>query len=82
MPQRTRSITARVLVEPGSESLERTMGYVISALKTACRNIRDGTVAIALYDENDRLIGMDLSGVPSEGLQVTVDDMFEDHEGS
>jgi hypothetical protein len=78
---RPQVITARVLYEAGSESQERTRGYVVQALKSACRNIRDGNVSIALYDEDDNLIGMDVTGTPSETLQNLLDDLFESYEG-
>jgi len=70
-----------VLIEPGNESSERTRSYVIQALKSALRNIRDGNVVIALYDETDQLIGMDVSGTPSESLQDTIDEWLDSYEG-
>jgi hypothetical protein len=73
-------IHARILIEPGTESLERTKSYVISAVKSSCRNIRDGNVVVALYDEDDHLLGMDVTGVPSETLQDTIDGMFDKFE--
>ena len=79
MPKPT-VITARILVESGSESMERTRGYVIAAMKTACRNIRDGNVVVALYDEDEHLLGMDVTGVPSENLQDSIDQLFDKYE--
>ena len=73
-------INARILIESGPESVDRTRGYVITALKSALRNIRGGAVAIALYDEDDVLIGMDVSGVPSSELQEHIEDLFEHYE--
>lgn len=80
-PPRPQVITATVLVEGGSESHERTRSYVIQALKSACRNVRDGSVLIALYDENEHLIGLDVSGSPSAALQQQVDKFTEKFEG-
>lgn len=71
------SISARIVVESNSESNERTIGYVVSALKNACKNIRDGTVLITIYDEDDKMIGADMSGIPSEELQDSFDDMVD-----
>lgn len=73
-------ITARILVESAVESSDRTKGYVIAAVKSSLRNIRDGSVAIALYNEDDELIGMDVSGSPSPEFQGHVDDLFEHYE--
>lgn len=73
-------ITARILIEPHTESSERTRGYVIAALKSSLRNIRDGSVAIALYNEEGEMIGMDVSGAPSQEFQDHVDDMFEHYQ--
>lgn len=66
-------ITARIIIEPGNESIERTRGYVISALKNSFRNLRDGSAAILLYNEDDELIGADFSGTPSEELQEVLE---------
>lgn len=66
---RQQVMTARIIIEPGNESIERTRGYVVSALKNSFRNLRDGSAVIALYNEDDELIGMDISGTPSEELQ-------------
>jgi hypothetical protein len=73
-------ITARILIEPHAESSERTKGYVITALKSSLRNIRDGAVAIALYNEEGEMIGMDVTGVPSEALQVHIEELFDSYE--
>lgn len=78
---RPQVITAQIFIEPGAESLERTRGYVIQAIKSSARNIRDGTVVIVLYDENEKLIGMDMTGNPSPALQGSVDEMLEKFEG-
>lgn len=73
-------ITARILIEPGTESAERTRSYVVSTLKSSLRNIRDGSVAIALYNEEEDLIGLDVTGLPSETFQETVDGLFDRYE--
>jgi len=70
-----------VLVEGGSESPERIRSYVVQALKSACRNVRDGAVVTVLQDENDRLIGLDISGMPSQALQDEVDKFTDKFEG-
>lgn len=77
---RPQVVTARVLIEAGSESVERTRSYVIQALKSSCRNIRDGTVVIRLYDEHEQLIGTDITGTPSEDLQERFDELFDSYE--
>ncbi len=70
-------INARIVIETNAESQERTVAYVVSALKNACRNMRDGTVLIQVYDEQDRLLGADLSGSPTEELQDVFDDLVD-----
>jgi hypothetical protein len=76
-PPKPQTIMATILIEPGAESPDRLRGYVVSAVKNACRNIRDGTVVIVLHDEDDNLIGMDVSGTPSVTLQKEFDDLME-----
>jgi hypothetical protein len=65
-----------VTIEPGTESVERTVGYVVQALKASQRNIRDGSVVIAIKRDG-QLIGVDLSGTPSENLQDQVDNLMD-----
>lgn len=69
-------IEARILIESHPESADRTLGYVVTALKSSVRNIRGGSVAIALYDEDDQMIGMDISGSPSASFQKQVNELF------
>ena len=77
-PPRSRSqkITAEFLVESGAESADRTLGYVVQAAKSACRNIRDGCVVTLLYNEDGDLIGMDVSGTPSVTFQNELDEVM------
>jgi hypothetical protein len=76
LPRNTEVITAKVLIQPGTESGERLRSYVLSALKSACRNVRDGAVAIGLYNEDGELIGLDMSGIASETMQDSIDEVF------
>jgi len=69
-------LTVNLAIEPNTESDDRIVGYVTSALKSAFRNIRDGSVVTTIY-EGDRLIGVDLSGTPSPELEDLVDDMLD-----
>ncbi len=75
-------INARIVIESSSESPERTNGYVVSALKNACKNIRDGTAMIVIYDESDHVIGADLSGTPSDELADAFDDILDKYADS
>lgn len=78
MPENKRTtLSAQILVESSSESEERTVGYVVSALKNSFRNIRDGTVVITIYDENEHLIGADMSGSPSAEIEDVFDDLVD-----
>jgi len=70
-------LTAQIIIDPGTESVERTVSYAVQALKSAFRNFRDGSVLVLIYNDNERLIGVDLSGLPSEGLQEMVDDFVD-----
>lgn len=76
-PPKPQTIMATIMIEPGAESPDRLRGYVVSAVKNSCRNIRDGTVVIVLHDVDDNLIGMDVSGTPSVTLQKEFDDLME-----
>ena len=73
-------INARIVIETNAESPERTLGYVVSALKAACRNTRDGSVLITIYDDEDHMLGADLSGTPSEELQSDLEDLLDKFE--
>lgn len=66
-----------VFIDSNVESEERIRAYVIQAFKNACKNIRDGTVLVVIRDENERILGVDLSGTPTPELQDSFDDMID-----
>jgi len=74
---KTETITVKVLIESGTESPDRTRGYVVSALKSSLRNIRDGAVVLAVYNEAGELLGTDTSGTPSPNLQDEIEAVFD-----
>lgn len=76
----TTQLSARILVEAAPEDIDRIRLYVIGALKASCRHIREGAVAITIYDENDTLIGSDISGTPSEEFQDRIETSFFESE--
>lgn len=70
-------ITARLILDSPVEGQDRAKGYVVSALKNSCKNIRDGTVLTTVYDDEEHIIGVDLSGTPSEELQDELEDLLD-----
>lgn len=76
-PPKSQTITATITFEAGTESPERTRGYIVQSLKSSLRNIRDGAAVICLYDDDDNLIGMDMSGTPSVTFQKAVDELLD-----
>lgn len=77
----TTQLSARILVEASPEDMDRIRLYVIGALKASCRHIREGAVAISLFDESEVMIGMDVSGQPSEVMQSLIEEtIYPDHD--
>lgn len=70
-----RTMTVEVLIEAEEKHIERTVGFVKTSLKGSCRNLNDGAVVIGLY-ENDRLVGLDVTGELSESSQEQVESIF------
>ena len=54
-----RVVSARVVFETDPRNLNATDAYVRQALKSAFRGLKNANSAIAIFDENDRLVGMD-----------------------
>lgn len=77
MAKETETLTVKVLIQRGNESPERTKGYVVSALKSSLRNIRDGSTVMAIYGEDGAYLGGDNSGTPSEALQEEIEAVFD-----
>lgn len=77
-PPKTKRIIAYIDYEPDPADPERTEGFVVSAFKNACRNMREGTSAvISLYDEeNGDLLGGDVSRKPSMTIQKAWEDFL------
>ena len=75
-PPKRKVYTAVIVHETGSEPEERGRGYIVQSLKNACRNMRDGAAAIVIKDENGRIIGVDVSGTPSETFQEDIEETF------
>lgn len=73
-------LTARIVIDPGSEGPESIRRYAISALKNTFKNVRDGTIATFIY-EDGHLRGADMSGEPNDQLQSKVENAFGSREG-
>lgn len=74
--QRTLSVT--VLVEDDQATIDRTLGFIKTSLKGSCRNLHSGAVVLGLYDEHDRLVGLDVTGTASPELQEMAERFFEE----
>lgn len=73
-----RVIEARIVVEDEASNIERSVGFVKTSLKGSCRNLSGGAVVIGLYDDDDELVGLDITGTPSDAMQEMVESLFED----
>ena len=72
-----RVLDVRIFVEDDEETLARTLSFIKTSVKGSCRNLGNGTVILGLYDENDRLVGLDITGNPSASMQEQVEELFE-----
>jgi hypothetical protein len=84
MARKTMTLDVKVLIEVDDERAEGTKHYVANAVKGSCRNVRDSSVAIAVYD-NGNLVGLDASGNPSDDFEQFVKRTFyggDHHEGT
>lgn len=68
-------ITAEILIET-NESLVSLRRYVVTAVKQSCRNVRGGAVVVALYDEDDNFLGLDVAGTPSEEMREQMNELL------
>ena len=73
-------VEVRVLVEADEDQMSRTLNFVKSSLKGACRNLNNGTVVIGLYDDDGGLLGLDVTGQPSAELQELIENLFGEEE--
>lgn len=76
MAKEQRELAVRVLVEADENYIDRTTGYVKSALKSSCRNLVYGAAVLALYDEHGKLVGLDITGTPTDELAEIADELF------
>jgi len=63
--------------------MARTNGFVMISLKQAFHSLRNANIAIAVFDENDHLVGIDITGNPSPEMKKLMDVEFgEEDEAS
>lgn len=76
-------LTGVVIGETTSRNRPATKGWAISSLKSAFKLNRGGCMAIAVFDENGKLSGVDVVGSPSEAMRQMMDEEFrEDQQGT
>lgn len=75
-----RELEVRVLVETDEENMVRTLNFVKTSLKGSCRNLKNGSVAIGLYDDRGRVVGVDVTGTPSPVMQNRIEELFDEEE--
>lgn len=66
-----------VLVDAAPSRMDRAVAYVKSSVKSSCRNMAHGSVALGVYQE-DRLVGLDVSGRPTRAMREMVNDLFSE----
>lgn len=77
-----RILTIKIVVEGADEaSMPGLVRFCVQAIKSAFRNIRNGSVAVGVYDEGGNLLGVDMTpgGSPSEEMLEIADDLFGDY---
>jgi hypothetical protein len=75
-----RRLEVVVLIEDTEENIDRTYGFTKVSLKNSCRNLKGGAVALGLYDESGRVVGLDITGNPSAEMSEVLNEIFEDEE--
>jgi hypothetical protein len=71
-------ITAQVLYE-AEDGREESLGrFVLLAVKQSCRHVRNGVVAVVVRDGDGNVLGVDISGAPSEEMQEQLDLLLND----
>lgn len=73
-----RELEVRVLVETDAENMTRTLNFIKTSVKGSCRNLKNGAVVIGLYDEDGRVVGVDVTGNPSQVMQRRIEELFEE----
>jgi hypothetical protein len=71
-------LTARVVLETDSRNKNATNTYAKQALKSWSKGLKNATAATAVFDEHDRLVGMDVNGNPSEEMKTLMNFEFGD----
>jgi hypothetical protein len=70
-----------LVIEAANEKeLTRVRNFMIGNLKASPRHLREGAVAIVLYNADGEVIGGDITGSPSEEMRGITDRLFEGDE--
>jgi hypothetical protein len=80
---RPQKVTAEFYLDSGPESPERSLAFLIQAIKAAPRNLRSECSAVVLIrDEDGKIIGMDVTGTVSGQLKLLLEEMVDDYAGT
>ena len=73
-------LTATVIGEAKSgNSRPVTRAFSITSLKQFARSAKNATIAIAVFDDNGKMIGFDVTGgMPSPAMRKLMDEEFGD----
>lgn len=72
------AMTATVLGETRPSNKARTKSYAVSSAKGCFRSVKNASIAILLWDEDGKLIGVDITGDPSPSLRRAIDAEIND----
>lgn len=75
MAKVVRRLTAEIVIETDESDMPRMAAWVISRLKSAVDMSDHGMVAVAIFDEEEVMIGQNLVGRPQT---LTTSELFEE----
>ena len=75
-------LSARVVVATTKRNKNATNAYAKQALKSTFKGLKNAVAAIAIYDEDDNLVGMDVTGSPNEEMRRVMDFEFSEDDTS
>jgi pyrimidine deaminase RibD-like protein len=73
-----RSITVIAFYESTDANDEMLKRYLVNAAKSFARNARSAVVGVVVLDEDDNVLGVDVTGSPSEEIQSAIDALVND----
>jgi hypothetical protein len=73
------TLTAQYVIEVASPDDEhRTTSYATTRIKGALKDIRGANAATAVWDSNDIMIGVDVTGTPGDDLLKAIAEFYEE----